>query len=326
MEVHMSIESDQALINAIKAQSLPDVLNALAAGANPNAYIKDVSILGLHDDAVWPTSRKYGDNWLAILDTLLKHGANPNLPADYGTPLLHSLTLHPVLPGIEMLLAAGADPNLIAEGETALDWHSMDASYVETCGVPQEHKARVLPDYPLPSDDEWDSESLNAQLWLLSVHQQAYRILRKAGARFAWEMRQVPVNEVLCLYPDTFGGLHTRYGRPDDAFFTLIGEELTERIRCWAQAYVDPDVAGYHSAEVKAFDYWACLKETFAIGQAIATRLPEAIQIETYQPTRQSIEAGCTHGDAYIWRPATLIWARTSTWRDKFTPLAAQPS
>jgi hypothetical protein len=68
------------------------------------------------------------------------------------------------------------------------------------------------------------------------------------------------------------------------------------------------------------------LKETFAIGQAIATRLPEAIQIETYQPTRQSIEAGCTHGDAYIWRPAALMWARTSTWRDKFTPLAAPPS
>jgi hypothetical protein len=87
---------------------LPDLLNALAAGANPNAYVKDVSMLGLHDDAVWPTSRKYGDNWLAILDTLLKHGANPNLPADYGTPLLHSLSQTPVLPAIEMLLAAGA--------------------------------------------------------------------------------------------------------------------------------------------------------------------------------------------------------------------------
>lgn len=307
--------SRQNLIDAIKAQSLRGVQDALAAGARPNAYVQGVSMLGLHEDAVWPATKMHETNWLAILDVLLKHGANPDLPADHGVPLLHSLSQSPVLPAIRTLLDAGANPNLLADGQTALDWESGDASYTETCCLPEEYKGRVLPNYPLPKEDEWDTGNVNCARWLMSVHQRAYRMLRQAGALFSWELREVPVKEELCLYPDRLGGLYTSHGRPDAAFLARIGNDLLGRIRRWAADYVDPDVFGYDARETQQFDYAACLQEAFSIGKAIAPFLCEDVSLKTYLPTRESIAAGCTLGDAYKWNRVEEKWEKTSSWQ-----------
>lgn len=311
----------QQLVDAIKRQSLEEVRAALAAGADPNAYVGKQSMLGLHADEEWRITGKYSETWLGILRALLEAGADPNQSVSLypGGPdlLLHSMAQFAVLPAIRMLLDFGADPNMLQDRETALDCALTDASYTETCQLPEEYKGRVLPDYPMPTDEEYDEDALESRRWLMSQHQKAYPILRSAGALFGWELKEAPVSEILSLYPDRLGGLFTKYGRPDTEFMARIGGDLAGRIRAWTDGYVDPDVAGYESEEVQQFDYAASLKEGMTIGEALSRFIAKDVQLTIYMPTSERIAAGCTLGDAYVWDCEAASWKKTSHWRDK---------
>ena len=313
---------DQQLTAAIERQSLDEVRAALAAGADPNAYAGEYSMLGLHENAEWRITGKYSETWLSILRALLEAGADPNQSVSLyaGGPdlLIHSLSQFAVLPAIRMLLDFGADPNLLQDGETALDCANADASYTETCELPEDYKGRVLPDYPMLTDEEYDDHyNLATQRWMMSKHQQAYAILRKAGALAAWELKEVPIAEELCLFPGRAGGLFTKRGRPDAEFLARIGGHLAGRIQAWVSSYVDPDVEGYESAEVQQFDYAQSLHEGMAIGEQLASFIADDVELTIYMPTTESIAAGCTHGDGYEWDRAGGTWRLTSCWRDK---------
>ena len=250
---------------------------------------------------------------------LLESGANPNqsLVSYRGEPefMLHALSQFGVAPGIRLMLEFGAHPDLLQDSDTALDIQSFEQRFTEVCQLPDEYKGRVLPEYPLPTTNECDEyDGPVYQRWLMPQHQRAHAVLRKAGALHAWELKEVPLNETLCLYPDTAGGLFTQVGRPDAAFHARIGSTLRVRIAKWAACYIDPDVAGYDSPEVRRFDYAAALREAQAIGEALAPFIADNVKIATYMPTRDSIAAGCTRGDGYQWNRVTRQWDKASCW------------
>lgn len=88
----------------------------LEAGAEPNKTAANaMQVAPLHSAAA------NGD--LALVTTLLQHGANPDAAQQGGWTALHSAAKHGNLPLVEALLQHGADPSLAAEdGSTALSF------------------------------------------------------------------------------------------------------------------------------------------------------------------------------------------------------------
>jgi len=84
-----------SLIDAANCGDLQDALDLLQAGANPNGY---PLIMAIQSPAPM------------IVKAMLSHGADPNLPYQDTTPLIHAVRrcdLETVL----VLLSAGANPN-----------------------------------------------------------------------------------------------------------------------------------------------------------------------------------------------------------------------
>lgn len=312
-------DEQQQLVNAIKRQSPQGVKTALEAGADPNAYEGEKSMLGWHESQAGLLLEYEQPFWLEILEALLVAGANPNLTTDqrFGEYLLHSLSQHSILTAMQLMLDYGADPNQLCEGDTALNWLDNHYSYEETCNLPSWYKGRVLPEYESPEDDLDDRET--AAIWLVARHQRGWAMLRQADGLFAWELKQGPVSEILALYPDRLGGLYTRHARPDAAFLALLGSALNERIARWTSDYKDPDLLGYEAHAVKRFDYAAHLVEGMAIGKALAPFLPEGTKLEIAMPTAESIAAQSTRIDAHAWNARSSEWAKTVDWRDKLS-------
>lgn len=313
-------DAQQGLVRAIEQQSLEGVKTALAAGADPNIYVDDHSMLGWHESAAGLLLEYEQPAWLDILKMLLAAGANPNLSIDRRSAdyLLHTMSLHSILVAMRLLLDHGADPNMFVEGETALDWLSGDFSYEETCNLPDWYKGRVLPGYEAPTDNLEDRAT--AAIWLVARHQRGWAMLRQAGGMFAWELQQRPVVETLGLYPDRVGGLYTRHGRPDAGFLMSLESALNERLTRWAGDYKDPNLLGYEVEAVKRFDYAAHLAEGMAIGEAIAPFVPEGTTLEIGMATADSIAAKSTRIDVYTWCTHHRVWTRTVDWRDKLSP------
>ena len=149
-------------------------------------------MLGLHEDEIWRISERYTESWLGILRALLESGADPNLTTnrkhapDY---VLHAMSEQAVVPAIRMLLEFGANPNLLVDRETALDWQAGDESYIETCHLPDEYKGKELPEYPVPTEAEYDDHyGPICTRWLVSQHQRAHVVLREAGALYSTEL------------------------------------------------------------------------------------------------------------------------------------------
>ena len=182
------------LADAIRKQDLQGVLQALAAGADPNAYFEGLSMLGRLEGAAERFTEMDGERWLGILRALLDAGADPNQSTDgpSGDPayLLHFASQCALLPAMGLLLQHGADPNLRVDGtDTALDWASDDAAFIQIDKLPEEYVGRSLPEYPLPSDAEFDAQGLVFHRWLMSRHQRGIELLRGAGALHGHELR-----------------------------------------------------------------------------------------------------------------------------------------
>lgn len=182
------------LAGAVRRQSLIDVQAALEAGANPNAYVDGKSMLGHHEENMFCAEDMYAPAWLAILQSLLEGGADPNMATnleqgpDY---LLHGLALNAVVPALRLMLDHGADPNILLEGETPLDYQCGDECYVVTCYLPAEYRELELPEYPVPTgDDRADQYGLTRTKWLASQHQRANALLRERGAKLRRELRE----------------------------------------------------------------------------------------------------------------------------------------
>lgn len=312
-------DAQRQLLAAIKQQSLDGVKAALALGADPNAYDNEQSMLGWHEDAVAMLLEYEQPSWLSILEALLVAGANPNLPSDrrFGAYLLHSLSQHSHLAAMRLMLDHDADPNLVCEGDTALTRLDYDYSYEETCNLPDWHKGRALPEYEAPEDDFEDREI--AAIWLVSRHQRGWAMLRQAGGLSSWELRQGPVSETLCIYPDVLGCLYTNHARPEASFLESLGSALNERIIRWGDEYKNPDLLGYEAQAVKSFDYAAHLAEGMAIGQAIAPFMPESTALEIAMSNAESIAAKSNMIDAYAWNNRSQVWEKTVDWRDKLS-------
>ena len=313
-------EAQEKLLAAIKQQSFAGVKTALAMGADPNAYEQEQSMLAWHWNAVNSWFAYEQLSWLAILETLLVAGADPNLPCDrrFGEYLLHSLSQFSHLSAMRLMLDHGADPNLICEDNTALDVLNNDSDYEETCNLPVWYKGRVLPEYEASEDDLEDRES--EAIWLVSKHQRGRAMLRQAGGLSAWELDQEPVSEILALYPDVAGGLYTRHARPDADFLASLGRSLNDRITRWVDGYKNPNLLGYEAQAVKDFDYAAHLTEGMAIGQAIAPFLPKSTVLKIGMPTAASIAAKSTMIDVHTWNGKNHAWAKTVDWLDQLSP------
>ena len=312
-------DKQQQLVAAIKQQSPRDVKAALAAGADPNAYADEKSMLGWHESAAGLALEYEQPSWLEILEALLMAGANPNLSTDlrFEEYLLHSLSQLSILPAMRLMLDHDADPNLLTENDPALGWLDKDYSYEETCNLPSWYKGRVLPEYEATQDDLHDYQT--AAIWLVARHQRGWVMLRQAGGLYAWELKQGPVSELLALYPDRLGGLYTRHARPDAAFFASLGSALNDRLERWTCNYKHPALLGYDAQAVKRFDYAAHLAEGMAIGEALVPFLPEGIALEIAMPTAESIAAKSTRLDKHAWNGKTRAWEFAMTWRDRLS-------
>ena len=188
--------ANQALADATLKQDLQGVRDALAAGADPNAYFKGISMLGWLEGAAARFTEMGGERWLGILRTLLDAGADPNQSTDgpSGDPayFLHFASQCALLQAMGLLLRYGANPNLLVDGtDTALDWASDDAAFIQIDKLPEEYVGRSLPEYPLPSDAEFDAQGLVFHRWLMSRHQRGIELLRGAGALHGHELRTV---------------------------------------------------------------------------------------------------------------------------------------
>ena len=186
--------ANQALADATLKQDLQGVRDALAAGADPNAYFKGISMLGWLEGAAARFTEMGGERWLGILRTLLDAGADPNQSTDgpSGDPayFLHFASQCALLQAMGLLLRYGANPNLLVDGtDTALDWASDDAAFIQIDKLPEEYVGRSLPEYPLPSDAEFDAQGLVFHRWLMSRHQRGIELLRGAGALHGHELR-----------------------------------------------------------------------------------------------------------------------------------------
>ena len=186
--------ANQALADATLKQDLQGVRDALAAGADPNAYFKGISMLGWLEGAAARFTEMGGERWLGILRTLLDAGADPNQSTDgpSGDPayFLHFASQCALLQAMGLLLRYGANPNLLVDGtDTALDWASDDAAFIQIDKLPEEYVGRSLPEYPLPSDAEFDAQGLVFHRWLMSRHQRGIELLREAGALHGHELR-----------------------------------------------------------------------------------------------------------------------------------------
>ena len=186
--------ANQALVDATLKQDLQGVRDALAAGADPNAYFKGISMLGWLEGAAARFTEMGGERWLGILRTLLDAGADPNQSTDgpSGDPayFLHFASQCALLQAMGLLLRYGANPNLLVDGtDTALDWASDDAAFIQIDKLPEEYVGRSLPEYPLPSDAEFDAQGLVFHRWLMSRHQRGIELLRGAGALHGHELR-----------------------------------------------------------------------------------------------------------------------------------------
>ena len=151
-------------------------------------------MLGRLEGAAERFTEMDGERWLGILRALLDAGADPNQSTDgpSGNPayLLHFASQCALLPAMGLLLQHGADPNLRVDGtDTALDWASDDAAFIQIDKLPEEYVGRSLPEYPLPSDAEFDARGLVFHRWLMSRHQRGIELLREAGALHGHELR-----------------------------------------------------------------------------------------------------------------------------------------
>lgn len=310
-------DPQQLLDLALQRQSLEEVQQALAGGADPNAYVRGESVLGRHEGAVALLSEYEHPTWLAILEALLCSGADPNLPTDQraGGRVLHFMSQHAHLRAMRLLLDHGADPNSLDEG-TALDWLILDYSFEETCQLAPWYQRRVLREIDAPADVDEDRET--TARWLVARHQLGWAMLRKAGGLLEWELRQGPVKEVLQLRPEVAGGLYTSHARPEAGFLQALGEDVNERLARWVRVYADPDVFGYEAQAVKNFDYAGHLAEGMAIGKAMAPYVPEGVEFEILVPTAESIAAMSTEVDVHTWRPQGH-WDKTVDWRDRLS-------
>ena len=189
----------QQLVDAIRRQSLEGVQVALAAGADPNAYVENISMLGMLLGVVERFTEMDGERWLGILRALLDAGADPNQSIDGPSSepfyFLHAVSQFAQLPAMRLLFQYGAHPNLLVEGtDTALDYASGDADFIQTCKLPEEYVDQQLPEYPPPSDAEFDRQGLVFHLWLMSRHQRGQVLLREAGALHARELLGITVD------------------------------------------------------------------------------------------------------------------------------------
>ena len=191
--MNAEIPASQALVDAILKQDVPGVRSAFSAGADPNAYVDGISMLGWLEGAAGRLTEMDGERWLGMLRALLDAGADPNQSTD-GPPgepayILHAVSQCALLPAMAMLLRYGANPNLLVDGaDTALDWACEDADFIRMDKLPDEYAGCSLPEYPLPTDAEFDAQGLVFHRWLMSRHQRGIALLREAGALHGHEM------------------------------------------------------------------------------------------------------------------------------------------
>ena len=151
-------------------------------------------MLGWLEGAAARFTEMGGERWLGILRTLLDAGADPNQSTDgpSGDPayFLHFASQCALLQAMGLLLRYGANPNLLVDGtDTALDWASDDAAFIQIDKLPEEYVGRSLPEYPLPSDAEFDAQGLVFHRWLMSRYQRGIELLSEAGALHGHELR-----------------------------------------------------------------------------------------------------------------------------------------
>lgn len=128
----MTSNYDQFLISACSSLKIEEVQKAIQKGANVNAVGKysEFPLLTCVDFQEAKDSKLI----IEILDLLLNNGADIDFQVDDDeTALIHSAWLLHSYDVVEFLLNKGANPNLIFDGETALDLTGGEISFTATC-------------------------------------------------------------------------------------------------------------------------------------------------------------------------------------------------
>jgi ankyrin repeat protein len=122
---------DEYLINACRELNIENVRLAIEKGANVNAVGKYdfFPLLACVDNR----DRKDSKQIIEILNLLLENGANIDFNFDdIETVLINSSWLLRSYEVVEFLLNKGADPNIVSDGETALDLTYRELAFTGT--------------------------------------------------------------------------------------------------------------------------------------------------------------------------------------------------
>jgi len=121
------------LITACEDLCIEDVKKAIERGADVNYIYEAALTFPLLACVEYQQNRDY-NKIIEIFSILLLNGADINLQVnDNETILMHSAWLFRSYEIVEFLLKNGANPNLIFDGNTALDLTSGEISFTATC-------------------------------------------------------------------------------------------------------------------------------------------------------------------------------------------------
>lgn len=128
-EINYSID----LIDACENLRIEDVKTAIKNGADVNYVLKKYSTFPMLACIEYQQKRDY-NTIIEIFRILLQNGADINLYVlDNETTLMHAAWLFRSYDVVKFLLENAANPNLIFDGETALDLTGCEISFTATC-------------------------------------------------------------------------------------------------------------------------------------------------------------------------------------------------
>lgn len=310
--------NDQTLLKAIEALDVGAVRAAINDGADVHAYFGGRTLIGCCLDTTYTWPRLFDPRVTPIVCLLLEAGAEADLPVDEGEEgtALHEVAMHGPRDVVEALLNAGANPNLLLDGETAFDiaefdywYHSMGASAEHDCSI----LARAdLPVVPEPGEETEGSGAFNR--WTRWSQQQFIPLLRRRGALRGSELESRPVKEGLWVDADIRGGIATRWGVVEDAVRERLDSDTKEAIARWCESYVNPWIEGFDAAKVAAFDYDEHASEGLRVAQRLVAGLDPEVPVYFVALSRAALNRRSHETDTLEWTPQHPVFTGIDRW------------